>query len=130
MIRPLRVLPEAMRKRAASLEYPFGIKFQDWQAFRNPDANVVWIDPGQNEPRRVAQLLQKDFMELKVLDNGRYMPGKSPIYHVTAASHIPDDEFTSVWQNVRQQNINGSCDIAKLSVYVRELPEGHWKIIR
>lgn len=54
LIRPLRALPEAMRRRTASLEYSFRIVFQDRQAFRNPDASVVWLDPGPEEPRRVA----------------------------------------------------------------------------
>ena len=127
IVRPLRALPAKLQQRLSSLRYPFRITFQDWQAFRNPGAYVIWVDPGQEEARRVAQALYQDFPELQALDNGRYMPGKSHIYHVTVVSHIPNDQFKSVWENIRQQRISGSCDIEQLSVYVRDLPEGHWK---
>lgn len=129
MIRPLRALPETLRRRNASLEYPFRIVFQDWQAFRNPDANVVWLDPGQEEPRRVAEKLHTDYPELNELDNRRYMPGKDHIYHITVANHIPDTMFKSVWEKLRHEPISGECMIKQLSVYVRDLPDGHWKII-
>lgn len=129
IIRPLRALPATLQQSVSSLNYPFHITFQDWQAFHNPGAHVIWIDPGQEEPRRVAQELNQDFPELQAFDNGSYMPGKKHIYHVTVASHVPDDDFKSVWENLHQQRISGSCDIEQLSVYVRDLPEGHWKIV-
>ena len=65
IIRPLRALSDQLRHQAASLVYPLHITWQGWQTFHNPNANVIWLDPGQDEPRLVTQSLYHDYPEIR-----------------------------------------------------------------
>lgn len=128
IVRPLHDLPSVLRAKAGSLRYPFQVTFGPWNTFGNPDNNVVWIDPGQAEPRRVADQLYQDFPDLKNFDNGRYQPGKAHIFHITAANHIPDQDFGHVAAAMRQEKISGSFTIERLTVF-KNIAEGHWETV-
>lgn len=129
MIRPLRSVPERLRQRASQLDYPFTITLQGWYGFRNPGQNVVWLDPGQDEPCRVVGQISGDFPELSHLDNGRYQPGRPPVYHITVANHIPDADFPSVMAQLRRHEVPGTVTLQQLKLLQRELPDGEWQLI-
>lgn len=129
MAKPTRDLPAKLLAKAADLRYPFRVTLGDWQAFKNPGANVIWLDPGQDEPTKVAKVLHHDYPELNSLDNGRYVPGQPHIYHITVVANVPDQDFLPTFRKLHAIPVMGECQIEQLSVYRRNLPNGHWKLV-
>lgn len=129
IIRPLKALPVTMYQRAASLRYPFHVSLHGWQTFHNPNDHVVWLDPGQDEPCRVTRMIYNECSELNKLDSGSYRPGEEHVYHVSVANHIPDEAYKTIWESLRLETIEGECTIERVSVFVRGLPDGHWRLI-
>lgn len=127
IIRPLHSVPDRLLEQADRLDYPFTVTLQGWYGFRNPEQHVVWLDPGQGEPRRVAEMLYRGHPTLRQLDNGRYQPGRPHIFHVTVANHIPDADFPSVMARLRQHEVTGTAVIPKLTLLYRDLPDGSWQ---
>lgn len=127
IIRPLKHWPTALRAQAGDLHYPFTVTFQGWSIFRRPNANVIWLDPGQREPARVRRAIDSDFPDLAMSTAEQSITERSRPYHITVVNRIPDDTLEAVRRTLAGQDVAGRCTISCLTAYRRSGGQGQWE---
>lgn len=123
IIRPFyaELTPDAIRTMSNwPIEMP--IRMGPWRSFKQPNANVVWVDPGQDGPRTVQQALIRRFSPpLPVVE------GRRDTFHITAAFHIPDREFDTVWWLLSKHHLSGQFVIDRLRIFQEDPESKNWR---
>lgn len=123
IVRPfaLELPPDAL----ARIQQPLAITAQvmRWATFRNPDNNVLYLEPTQEPFRREYQALFERVPELHAGDtsidpNRRF--ADTPTFHITVAAHIPDNVIDRIFSKVSQKTYLQVFQIHQFSLFSQE----------
>lgn len=103
-----------------------------WSSFRNPGANVVFLEPTQEPFRHLRDDLLQRIPRLAEADTSADPYGQfaaTPHYHITVAAHVPDSEIERIYSKVSQKTYLQVFQIRSLAIFSLDR-SGFWEEVR
>lgn len=103
-----------------------------WATFRNPNNNVLYLEPTPEPFQKLRRNLLDRVPELMKRDQSGDAHkdfDQDPKFHITVAAGVPDEDIGKIYSKVSQKTYMNVFRIHNLSLYSME-SRGFWEIDR
>ncbi len=103
-----------------------------WSSFRNPGANVVFLEPTQEPFRHLRDdlfLRKPRLVEADTSADPYSQFAATPHYHITVSAHVPDNDIERIYSKVSQKTYLQVFQLTSLALFSLDR-SGFWEEVR